>query len=99
MRLSRKQLGVHASRGFESHPLRHQNGLAHVPVRQATLSGRHGASPLARESYAYILGEMAELADGAALEMLYRGNPVVGSNPTLSAVLGSLALLRRLFIA
>ena len=30
-------------------------------------------------------GEMAELADGAALEMLYRGNPVVGWNPTLSA--------------
>ena len=31
-------------------------------------------------------GEMAELADGAALEMLYRRKPVVGSNPTLSAI-------------
>jgi hypothetical protein len=31
---------------------------------------------------------MAELADGAALEMLYRRKSVVGSNPTLSAIDG-----------
>lgn len=30
-------------------------------------------------------GEVAELVDGAALEKLYWGNLVVGSNPTLSA--------------
>jgi hypothetical protein len=30
-------------------------------------------------------GEVAELVYGAVLEKLYWGNPVVGSNPTLSA--------------